>query len=509
MNKYRKKYQNVVERKNHLSVISRDHNTIDSLESQALDAFFVEASSPEYYMQRMGQLFIKPMNKRRYNLEFYQNQAKMIFPGTPRKLPTATQSLDRFIIKPKQKPKNIIQKPVHFNINQKPKKIIFKEEQLDSFICAKKEKPKLKLQNVHNVLIKKDKKINNTIESLNNFKLPATGKFFNNHPVLKSINILEIEYLKIKAPLKCSSSTSLLIPLKPKKIKFTDIQSENSANLKYIINKVKVFSPSATSVKNTSTLLIPKQPKKTSFTGISPNKETDFLFELYPKKTSFDEITIENFPDIFIQEQPKKRYYSTNKADSMSIMGETPLFCLEIDPNEEIFIPNVYDMLLIQNFWDDLSIRSFRICLRPKGYVGFTSKNLEIVSNKNLLNLNENSRSKSSEDSEENEEEKEEKEEKEKKEENEKKEEKDEKEKDKDINLDKDDLKDFRNKNKEINNKNKIKEEIDTNIYEDRRGENEENKDSLNEPEKPKENNKKGHRFRDLKKKLLMINNDE
>ena len=502
MNKYRKKYQNVVEKKNHLSVISRDHNTIDSLESQALDAFFVEASSPEYFMQRMGQLFIRPMKKRRYNLEFYQNQTKMIFPGTSRKIPTKAQPLDRFIIKSKQKPKNIIQKPVNFNINQKPKKKIYKEEQLDSFICERKEKPKLKLQNVHNVLFKKDKKINNTIESLNNFKLPAIGKFFNNHPILKSINILEIEYLKIKAPFKCSNSTNLLLPLKPKKIKFTDIQSENT-NFNYIINKVKVFSPSATSIKNISTLLIPKQPKKTSFIGISPNKESNILYEKAPKKTSFDEIAIESIPDIFIQEQPKKRYYSTNKADSMSIMGETPLFCLEIDPNEEIFIPNVYDMLLIQNFWDDLSIRSFRICLRPKGYVGNTSKN--------LLNLNENSKSKSSESSEESEE-KEEKEEKEKtieKEEKEKNKEKEEKEKNEENNLDKDVLKDFKKKHKEINDKNEKKEEINTNIYEDREKENEENKDSLNEPEKPKENNKKGHRFRDIKKKLMMMKNDE
>ena len=499
MNKYRKKYQNVVERKNHLSVISRDHNTIDSLESQALDAFFVEASSPEYYMQRMGQLLIKPKKKKRYNLELYHNQTKMIFPGTPRRIQAKAQPLDRFIIKPKQKPKNIIQKTVNFNINQKPKKKVYKEGQLDRFICEKKEKPKLELQNVHNVLFKIDKKIKNTIESLNNFKLPATGKFFNNHPILKSINILEIEYLKIKAPLIYSNSTNLFIPLKPKKIKFTDIQSENT-NFKYIINKVKVFSPSATSVKNISTLLIPSQPKKTSFIGISPNKESNILFEKAPKKTSFDEITMESIPDIFIQEQPKKRYYSTNKADSMSIIGETPLFCLEIDPNEEIFIPNVYDMLLIQNFWDDLSVRSFRICLRPKGYVGNTSKN--------LLNLNENSRSKSSESSEESEE-KEEKEKKEEKEEAKENEEKKEKEKNEEKNFDNDVLKEFKKKNKEINDKSKTKAEIDTNIYEERGNENEENKDSLNEPEKPKEDNKKGHRFRDLKKKLMMLTNDE
>ena len=30
MNKYRKKYQNVVEKKNNLAIISKDNNTIDS-----------------------------------------------------------------------------------------------------------------------------------------------------------------------------------------------------------------------------------------------------------------------------------------------------------------------------------------------------------------------------------------------------------------------------------------------------------------------------------------------
>ena len=67
-------------------------------------------------------------------------------------------------------------------------------------------------------------------------------------------------------------------------------------------------------------------------------------------------------------------------TDNMSIKGiDKPL---EIDPNEEIFIPNVYDMLLIQNYWDDLSIKSFRVCLRPKGYIGKSSQNLDMF-NKN------------------------------------------------------------------------------------------------------------------------------
>ena len=60
-----------------------------------------------------------------------------------------------------------------------------------------------------------------------------------------------------------------------------------------------------------------------------------------------------------------------------------------------------------------------------------------------------------------------------------------------------------------LNLNNNSTDYIDTNIYEDRGKENEENKDSLNEQEKPKEENKKGHRFRDLKKKLMMMKNDE
>ena len=86
----------------------------------------------------------------------------------------------------------------------------------------------------------------------------------------------------------------------------------------------------------------------------------------------------------FIPEQHKKRYYSAMNTDNMSIQGsEIPEFCLEIDSNEEIFIPNVYDMLLIHNYLDDLSMRSFRICLRPPGYAGKSSNNLEKI-NKNL-----------------------------------------------------------------------------------------------------------------------------
>ena len=441
MNKYRKKYQNVMEKKNHLAVVSRDHNTIDSLESQALDAFHVEASSPEFYMQRMGQLHILPIGKRRYNLKFYNSQSRMLFPGIPRKIPKKTQTLDNFIIKSKKKPKNIMQRPVYFNIFQKPPKKIFKEEQLDSFICHRKEKPLLKLQNVHDLLIEKEKKLSHSIQSLSPIKLPAAGKFFNNHPILKSSSILELEYLKIKAPLKCINSSTLLLPLQPKKTKFLDIKRDTCSNLLYLINKIKIFNPSSTIIdKNTSNLLIPQQPKKTSFIELTLNKPSDILYNGIPKKKKFDEVIIESNLDIFIPEQPKKRYYSAMNTDNMSIQGsERPEFCLKIDSNEEIFIPNVYDMLLIQNYWDDLSMRSFRICVRPPGYAGKSSKNLEMI-NKNLEDNMIESKNEIENKVEEN-------------------------KQDKDI------LKDFNNHQKENLNE----EKIDANIYEDIDNNNEKN----------------------------------
>ena len=73
--------------------------------------------------------------------------------------------------------------------------------------------------------------------------------------------------------------------------------------------------------------------------------------------------------------------------ETMSIQGEKAPYCLEIDPNEEIFIQNEYNMLLIQNFWDDLEVHSFRFAIRP---FGKSSRNLSIVSNKNLYMIDEN-----------------------------------------------------------------------------------------------------------------------
>ena len=366
MNKYRKKYQNVLEKKSHLNLISKDHNTIESLESQALDAFCVESSGKEYYMQRMGQLQIMPTRKRRYILKNYKKQARLTFLGKPKKIETRAQTLDNFIIKRKEKPKNIVQRPVYFKIYSKPHKVILREEQLDSFMCPRKLKPELREENVFDLFFEKYKKLITEIESLNNFKLEATGKFFNNHPKLREGGMFEIEFLKIKAPLKQTSANKLFIPHKLKKIKYTDIVSEKSADVLYIINKVKVFDPLITEIKNASHFLIEKQPKKTSFTELTSEQLPYIIYDIIPKLKTFDMVSIESLPELFIPVAKKKRYYSAIMTENMSVMGQEKENCLEIDPNEEIFIPNVYDMLLIQNYWDDLVIKSFRVCIRPK-----------------------------------------------------------------------------------------------------------------------------------------------
>lgn len=366
MNKYRKKYQNVLEKKNHLNLISKDHNTIESLESQALDAFCVESSGREFYMQRMGQLQIMPTRKRRYILKNYKKQARLTFLGKPKKIETKAQTLDNFIIKKKEKPKNIVQRPVYFKIYSKPHKLVLREEQLDSFICPRKVKPELQEENVFDLFFEKYKKLVADIESLNHFKLEAAGKFFNNHPKLREGGMFEIEYLKIKAPLKQISANKLFIPHKLKKIKYTDIVSEKSSDVLYKINKVKVFDPLVTEIKSASNLLIEKQPKKTSYTELTPEQLPSILYDIIPKLKTFEMVSIESLPDLFIPVAKKKRYYSAILTENMSVMGQEKENCLEIDPNEEIFIPNVYDMLLIQNYWDDLVIKSFRVCIRPK-----------------------------------------------------------------------------------------------------------------------------------------------
>ena len=492
MSKYRKKYQNIVEKKNHLTYVPRDHNTIEHYESQALDGFTVEPSEPEFYMQRMGQLHIKSSGKKRY-LNYYSRQMRLLFPAAIRKY-ALVQTLDNFIIKPKEKPKNAIQKPVNFIISRNIQPKNYVEEQIDSFICAKKPRPLLNYENVYNVTIEKEKKRYFT-QSLNQIKLPATGKRFNNNPILRPRGNIEMEYLKIAAPYKCIHSSNLLLPLKPKKTRFTDIIAENNSNFTYLLKKKKIFSPASTIIKNHSSLLIPNQPKKTSFKEISTEKALDLVYDGSPQARNFDYITIENFPDIYIQEQPKKRYYSVMNADNMSIVGsERPEFCLEIDPNEEIFIPNVYDMLLIQNYWDNLSIKSFRICLRPKGYIGRSSQNVGNYDYNDLLAKIKNVKTEAiNENNEENEIE---------------------------IELDKEIVKDF---NIEEEKKGNEKDEMEinlneNNIYENRESvtslkadleDKDKDKDKVKDDRRPKKSSLKRSRFKDLKKIMMIKNNDD
>ena len=380
MSIYRKKYQNVFEKKNHLDLVTKDHNTIESLEGQALDSFFIGSSPKEYYMQRMGQLQIVSRPKR-YFLKKYKNEQRITFPGEPRKIPIKNQTLDNFMIKQKEKPRNIVQKPVYFKIYSKPQKIVLREEQLDSFICPRIIKPPFELQNIQDFLIEREKRIENRIQSLNRLKLPAVGKFFNNHPKLKEGGMFEFEILKIKAPFKLTNTSNLFIPQKLKKLKYFDISSEKSSNLKYIINKIKKFSPNSTVENKGYNLLIPKQPKNTSFEELTPEKIQNISYDFMPKKRPFDMITIDNAQDIFIPEAGIKKYYSV-KMDNINIIGnERPKFCLEIDPNEEIFCQRAYDMLLIQNYWDDLEMKSFRLCLRPNWWK--STRDLELKSSNN------------------------------------------------------------------------------------------------------------------------------
>ena len=182
-------------------------------------------------------------------------------------------------------------------------------------------------------------------------------------------------------------------------------------------------------------------------------------------------------------------------ADNMSIVGsERPEFCLEIDPNEEIFIPNVYDMLLIQNYWDDLSIRSFRVCLRPKGYIGRSSQNVGNYNYNDLLSKIKNIKTEAiNENNEENEIE---------------------------IELDKEMVKDF---NMEEEKKDNEKDEMEinlneNNIYENRESvtslkadleDKENDKDKVKDNPRPKKSSLKRSRFKDLKKKIMMIKDDD
>ena len=108
-------------------------------------------------------------------MNYYQNQSKLLFPSKIKKFPATSQTIERFVIKAKEKQKSIVQRPVYFTIFQNKKKVILEREKLDNFICPKKEKPKLLLENVYNVMIEKLKRIKNSMQTLNQLHLPAMG----------------------------------------------------------------------------------------------------------------------------------------------------------------------------------------------------------------------------------------------------------------------------------------------------------------------------------------------
>lgn len=390
MNPNRKRYQNLLENKNHLTVQSRAHNTIESLENQPQDAFSVERTPLQFYMQRMGQVQIQSQGRGRYNLNYYQNQDNLTFLGERKMFDTEYEQQENFAIVPKKKKRNMIQVPTFFRIYPKVKKFFVKPEKNESLTFPKSERIGFELRNENNFVIERKKRVENLIESINDIKIKAEGKFFYNRPTLLKKNNLEIEYLIIKAPFKTENVSNVIFEKIPKKKRYdNDIQAENKFDINYNRQNYKGFHPEKIYIGTNNNFLIPHKPKKTHFHNESIKSENTsnvFLMKK-PKDKSKDQFVIEDMPDIFIAEYPGKRYVSVG-MENMTFPGTLrPEFCLEVDFNEEIFVPNVYDMLLIQNFWDNLESESFRISWKPK--VQNSKKNLfknVIVKNKEYIN---------------------------------------------------------------------------------------------------------------------------
>ena len=390
MNPNRKKYQNLLENKNHLTVQSRAHNTIESLENQPQDAFSVERTPLQFYMQRMGQVQIQSQGRGRYNLNYYQNQDNLTFLGQRKMFETEYEQQENFAIVPIKKKRNMIQVPTFFRIYPKMKKFFAKPEKNESLTFPKLEKIGFELRNENNFVIERKKRVENLIESINDIKIKAEGKFFYNRPTLLKKNNLEIEYLIIKAPFKTENVSNVVFEKIPKKKRYdNDIQAESKFDINYNRQNYKGFLPEKIYIGTNNNFLIPHKPKKTHFHSESIQSENTsnvFLMKK-PKDKSQDQFVIEDMPDIFIAECPGKRYVSVG-MENLTFPGTLRNdFCLEVDFNEEIFVPNVYDMLLIQNFWDNLESESFRICFRPKGYNA--KKSLSKAIN-NKENINEN-----------------------------------------------------------------------------------------------------------------------
>ena len=387
----RQKYKNLYENKNHLTVVSRAHNTIESLENQAQDTFSVERTPRQFYMQRMGQLQIFSYGRGRYNLKYYQNLESLNFPGEPKMFETDYEPQESFAILPERKKRNMIQIPTFFRIFPTVKKLYAKPERKESLIFPKLSRPDFELKNENNFVIQRQKRFENIIETINDIKIKAEGKFFHNRPTLKKKSNLEIEYLIIKAPFKTENVTNVVLENIPKKTRYdNDIQTENKFDINYNMGKIKGFHPEKIYIGVNSNFFIPHKEKKTSFKPESIQLEnTSNVFLVKQPREKPKEFLIDDQPDLFIQEWPGKRYCSVG-MESMTFIGNLrPEFCLEIDPNEEIFVPNVYDMLLIQNFWDNLEQENFRLTYRPVGYHSKKNEMKEIELN-NKENINEN-----------------------------------------------------------------------------------------------------------------------
>ena len=237
MNPNRKKYQNLLENKNHLTVVSRAHNTIESLENQPQDAFSVERTPLQFYMQRMGQLQIQSQGRGRYNLNYYQNQDNLTFLGQRKMFDTEYEQQENFAIVPKKKKRNMIQVPTFFRIYPK----------VD-----------FELRNENNFVIQRKKRFENLIESINDIKIKAEGKFFYNKPTLLKKNNLEIEYLTIKAPFKTENVSNVIFEQIPKKKRYdNDIQAENKFDINYNMGQYKGFHPEKIYIGTNNNFLIP------------------------------------------------------------------------------------------------------------------------------------------------------------------------------------------------------------------------------------------------------------
>jgi len=328
------------------------------IENQALDGFSIKKEAPDHYIQKISSLNLPPV-QRRYDSSEIKSQIKMSYFSKP-KLIAKIETLEKIIIKGKEKPRLYIKKQQNFNVIQKaPKKFLRKIR-------------------AHNFLIEKSLQVIALFDKLTDFLLPSSGKFFHNKPELKIRNIYEVEYLKIKAPYKFEKITDYAIPRKEKKTSFVpeEIQTANS-ELTYIINKTKKFNVIDTVEKKESSLSIDRQPKKVKFTELISEQKEKVMYEIPPVIKMFYCLSKENKENIFLPSKPK-RYLTNTEVESVNLLGtgQGGEVGLEMEFNADVFIPNVYDMLLIQNIWDQLETKSFSFNLIAKtsGGAGMNTK---------------------------------------------------------------------------------------------------------------------------------------